>query len=471
MKEAPGAADVETGRRALSKVAWRLVPFLALLYVFNIIDRSNVGFARLKMTADLSLTDAVVDLGYGLFYVGYLLFEVPSNLLLRRLGARTWIARIMVTWGLVSMLTAFVTGPTSYYGARILLGVAEAGFFPGIIYYLTAWFPAARRARVVAAFMMAIPISSILGNPVSGWIMDAWDGTRGFAGWQWLFILEGIPAILLGLSVLWYLPDGPRDAAWLAADERDWLEGELAREEGARRVVGGHEKLGALADWRVWLLIALYFSVAVGTNATGAYLPKLVRDSFEPMLAASDGVVPAFVGYLPRGLRGLVEPWFTAKGVYWKVGLLTTLPSIASIVAMAVASRISDRVRVRAPVVAASLVAAAAGWLLAWQGADPWSRLAGLCLAQAGMMAVLPVFWALPPLFLGGVAAAAGIALINSVANIGGIVAPSIVGGFGIGSMAAFMLEGAVAAWVAWLLLEKPVHRSTTRATGAGSDG
>lgn len=461
----------EIGRRALAKVAWRLVPFLALLYVFNIIDRSNVGFARLRMTADLSLSNAVIDLGYGLFYVGYLLFEVPSNLLLRRLGARTWIARIMVTWGLVSMLTAFVTGPGSYYGARILLGVAEAGFFPGIIYYLTAWFPAAKRARVVAAFMMAIPISNIIGNPVSGWIMDAWNGTQGLAGWQWLFVLEGIPAILLGLSVLWYLPDGPRDAAWLDDAERDWLEGELAREEGTRRAVGGHDKLSALADWRVWLLIALYFSVAVGTNATGAYLPKLVKDSFEPMLAEFDGIVPAWVGWLPRGVRGLVEPWFAQKGIYWKVGLLTTLPSVASIVAMIVASRISDRLRVRAPVVALALVAAAAGWLLAWRGGDPWARLAGLCLAQAGMMAVLPVFWALPPLFLGGVAAAAGIALINSVANIGGIVAPSIVGGMGIGSMAAFMLEGAVAAWIAWLLLERPTLRAATHEGGTSRDG
>jgi MFS family permease len=438
MSVSTDGGDEAVGTRALSKVAWRLVPFLALLYVFNIIDRSNVGFARLRMTADLSLSNAVIDLGYGLFYVGYLLFEVPSNLLLRRLGARTWIARIMVTWGLVSMLTAFVTGPASYYGARILLGVAEAGFFPGIIYYLTAWFPAAKRARVVAAFMMAIPIANILGNPVSGWIMDAWNGTQGLAGWQWLFVLEGIPAILLGLSVLWYLPDGPRDAPWLSDEERGWLEGELAAEAGARRSVGGHEKLGALADWRVWLLIALYFSVAVGTNATGSYLPKLVKDSFEPMLAG-------------------------AAGTYWKVGVLTTLPSLASIVAMIVASRVSDRSRVRAPVVAVALLAAAAGWALAWRGEDPWTRLAGLCVAQAGMMAVLPVFWALPPLFLGGVAAAAGIALINSVANIGGIVAPSIVGRFGIGSMAAFMLEGAAAAWIAWLLLERPTLHPATR--------
>ena len=423
------------GRRTLAKVAWRLVPFLALLYVFNIIDRSNVGFARLKMTEDLSLSNAVIDLGYGLFYVGYLLFEVPSNLLLRRFGARTWIARIMVTWGFVSMLTAFVTGPGSYYGARILLGVAEAGFFPGIIYYLTAWVPAAKRARVVAGFMLAIPISNILGNPISGAIMDGFQGTGGLAGWQWLFILEGIPAILLGFSVLWYLPDSPRDAAWLAADERDWLEREIVAEVGVRSSVGGHEKLGALADPRVWVLIALYFSVAVGTNVTGSYLPKLVKDSFEPLLATSDGT-------------------------FWKVGLLTTLPSILSVVAMVVVSRISDRSRSRSTLIAGSLTAAAVGWYFAWQGGDPWTKLAGLCVAQAGMMAVLPVFWALPPLFLGGVAAAAGIALINSVANIGGIIAPSMVGSFGIGPLVAIMLWGVAMALVAWRTLEWPTLRA-----------
>ena len=416
------------------------------------------------MSEDLSLSNAVIDLGYGLFYVGYLLFEVPSNLLLRRFGARAWIARIMVTWGLVSMLTAFVTGQWSYYGARILLGVAEAGFFPGIIYYLTAWFPAAQRARVVAGFMLAIPLSGILGNPVSGAIMDGFQGTGGLSGWQWLFILEGVPAILLGVSVLWFLPDGPRDARWLAAEERAWLEGQLATEDTTRQAIGGHEKLGALADTRVLILIALYFSVAYGTNATGAYLPKLVKDSFEPILAASDGVVPEFVAALPGSLRRLLEPLFAGKGVYWKVGLLTTLPHILSVIAMVVVSRISDRSRSRATIVAGALTAAAVGWYFAWQGGDPWTKLAGLCVAQAGMMAVLPVFWALPPLFLGGVAAAAGIALINSVANIGGIIAPSLVGAFGVGPLVAVMLWGVVTALVAWRALEWPAIKARMHA-------
>ncbi|MCX7430242.1 MAG: MFS transporter, partial [Planctomycetia bacterium] len=270
----------DVASRTMRKVIWRLVPFLALLYGFNIIDRANVGFARLGMTSELGLTDAVIDWGYGLFFVGYLIFEVPSNLLLRRLGARVWISRIMISWGLVSMLTAAVAGVSSYYWARVLLGVAEAGFFPGIIYYLTAWFPAALRARVVAWFMLAIPLANILGNPISGAIMDSMkDSMKGvgcLSGWQWLFVLEGIPSVLLGILVFWLLPDRPRQASWLDDDEKDWLESEIAGEDGQRREAGGSEKLTALADPRVWLLIALYASVAIGTNATGAYLPKLV---------------------------------------------------------------------------------------------------------------------------------------------------------------------------------------------------
>ena len=283
--------------------------------------------------------------------------------------------------------------------------------------------------------MLAIPISGILGNPVSGAIMDGFQGTGGLAGWQWLFVLEGIPAILLGVSVLWFLPDSPRDARWLTADERDWLEGEIAAEAGVRTSVGGHEKLGALADPRIWLLIALYFSVAVGTNVTGSYLPKLIKDSFEPLLAGSEGF-------------------------YWKVGLLSTLPSILSVIAMVIVSRVSDRTRSRATLIAGALTAAAVGWYYAWQGGDPWTKLAGLCVAQAGMMAVLPVFWALPPLFLGGVAAAAGIALINSVANIGGIIAPSVVGNFGIGPLVAVMLWGVAMALIVWRKLEWPALRA-----------
>ena len=424
----------DLGRRTMRKVIWRLVPYLALLYTFNIIDRANVGFARLGMVDSLGFSNSVIDWGYGIFYVGYLLFEVPSNMLLRRFGARRWIARIMISWGLVSTLTAWVIGPVSYFGARILLGVAEAGFFPGIIYYMTAWFPAALRARVVAWFMLAIPVATILGNVASGLILDSMQGVAGLAGWQWLFILEGIPSVLLGFSALFLLPDGPRDAGWLTTEEREWLEAERAREDGRRIEAGGSDKLSALADARVWILIGLYLTVAIGTNATGAYLPKLIKDSFQPLL---------------------VGPGGDTTGLYWKVGLLSVLPQVTAVVAMLAASRISDSIGRRAPVIMVSLGLAAAGWILAGLPVGPWGQLAGLSLAQAGMMAVLPVFWALPPLFLGGVAAAAGIALVNSVANGGGIFAPKLVGSFGVGPMAGVMVWGMLMAILVWWYIER----------------
>lgn len=413
----------DIGRRTMQKAIWRLVPFLGVLYAFNIIDRANVGFARLQMKDSLGLTDAVIDWGYGIFYVGYLVFEVPSNMFLRKVGARRWIARIMISWGLVSTLTAWVIGPTSYFAARILLGVAEAGFFPGIIYYMTAWFPATVRARVVAWFMLAIPVASILGNLASGLILDSMDGVAGLSGWQWLFILEGIPSVLLGFSVLYFLPDGPRDAAWLTAEEREWLEADRAAEDGRRLVAGGSEKLSALADARLWILIGLYITVAIGTNAMGAYLPKLIKDSFQTE--------------------------------NWKVGLLSSVPQVLSVIAMLAASRISDATGRRSPVVLVSLAIAAVGWFLASMPVGPWGQLVGLALAQAGMMAVLPVFWALPPLFLGGVAAAAGIALVNSVANGGGIFAPKIVGSFGVVPMAGVMAWGVLMALLSWWFIER----------------
>jgi len=430
--------DDPVGKSALAKVGRRIIPFLCLLYIFNIIDRANVGFARLTMTRDVGLSDAVIDWGYGMFYLGYLVFEVPSNLLLRRLGARLWISRIMVSWGLVSMFTMAVTDPWTYYGARVLLGIAEAGFFPGIIFYLTAWFPDARRARVIALFMLAIPAANVVGNPVSGAIMDGFHGVFGLAGWKWLFLLEGLPSVALGFIVLLLLPDRPRDARWLTPDEQAWLEAEVEREAGRRALAGGKNHIAALADLRVWLLIGLYFSVAVGTNATGAYLPKLVKGYFEPMLL------------------GMARTGDAAEaGLLWKVGVLSALPHLSSVAAMMLVSRVSDRLRMRSLMVALSLAVGGIGWLMAWRIADPWCALAGLCLAQAGMMAVLPVFWALPSLFLGGAAAAAGIALINSVANIGGIFAPRVIGEYGLGPMVAVMAWGVMLALASITLVER----------------
>ena len=397
----------------LRTVAWRLVPFMCLLYVLNILDRANVGFARLAMQDDLGLSQAAFDLGYGMFYVGYILFEVPSNLLMRRFGARRWIARIMITWGLASAATMLAHDLWTFYALRILLGIAEAGFFPGIILYLGDWFPDRQRAKMTAFFMLAIGLSNVLGNPVSGWIMDHFDGINGLHGWQWLFLLEGLPTSLVGIAVLVYLQDSPRDARWLTDDQRRWLVGHLAEEDSRRRQQYGPDRWQAMLQPRVWLLIAIYFTVAVGSNAGGAYFPTLIKEQYQ-----------------------------TATN--FQIGLLTALPHLCAIGAMSLVGISSDRSGERRRHLAGSALAAAAGWSLVAWGPSPVIALVGLCVAQAGMMSMLPVFWTLPGAFLSGVAAAGGIALINSVANIGGFFGASILGQFGLWSMAAILLFGSV---------------------------
>lgn len=404
-----GPSDTaDLGRRTLRKVAWRLIPFLCFLYIFNIIDRANVGFARLTMEKDLEIDAWVFDIGIGLFYFGYLLFEVPSNLILRRVGARRWIGRIMISWGLITCLTMGVSNAWNFSLVRILLGIAEAGFFPGIVLYLTFWFPARERARVVAWFMMAIALASVFGNPLSGAIMQYLHGTWDLVGWQWVFLLEGLPSVLLGLAVLYYLPDGPAEASWLTQEERDWLVAHLHAEEQERVQRHGAVHLRALLEWRVWLLICIYFTVAVGANAAGAYYPKLLRRHF-------------------------------AEADDFGLGLLSALPHLCAVIAMTLYSWNSDRTGERRLHVAFAALVAACGWALAALTTSPELFLVGLCIAQMGMMSMLPPFWALPTAFLSGAAAAGGIALINSVGNIGGALGPSIVGLFGPETVAGIL--------------------------------
>ena len=400
-------------QRTLRKVAWRLVPFICILYVFNILDRSNLGFARLRMQDDLGLTEAMFNLGYGIFYLGYIIFEVPSNLLLHRFGARKWIARIMISWGLVSCCTMFVTDQWTLYGLRILLGVAEAGFFPGIILYLSYWFPAQQRAKMTAFFMVAIGLSSVFGNPVSGAIMQYLYTVRGMHGWQWLFLLEGMPSVVLGFVTLAYLTDYPKDAAWLSAEEREWLVDRMHREEQQRQQRHNADRLGAILQWRVWLLIAIYFTVAVGANAGGAYFPKLIKAQF------------------------------TTASTF-QIGLLSALPPLCSVLGMTLFGISSDRRNERKGHLAAAALMAAIGWSLTSWAPSPVVAFAGLCIAQTGMMSMLPVFWTLPTAFLTGAAAAGGIAMINSVGNIGGFLGASILGSFGLWSMAGILLLGAM---------------------------
>lgn len=405
----------ETEHTTIRRVTWRIVPFICLLYVLNILDRANVGFARLAMQDDLGLSQAAFDLGYGMFYVGYILFEVPSNLLMRRFGARVWIARIMITWGLVSAATMFASDVWTFYALRTLLGIAEAGFFPGIILYLSDWFPDRQRAKTTAFFMLAIGLSNVLGNPVSGWIMDHFDGVNGLHGWQWLFVLEGLPTSLVGLAVLFYLQDSPRDARWLSDDQRTWLVNHLAEEDRARRQQHGPDRWQAMVQPRVWWLIAIYFTVAVGTNASGAYFPTLLKERFQ-------------------------------QASNFQIGLLTALPHLCSIALMSLVGISSDRTGERRWHLTGAAILASAGWTLVAWGPSPVVALIGLCLAQAGMMSMLPVFWTLPGSFLSGVAAAGGIALINSVANIGGVFGASILGQLGLWSMAGILLFGGLVA-------------------------
>lgn len=411
------------------KLVLRLIPFLCLLYIANSIDRSNVGFARLSMQKDLQMSDAVFDLGYGIFYFGYLAFEVPANLLLRRVGARRWIARIMISWGIVSCLTLAVKGPWSFYAVRILLGVAEAGFFPGIILYLTFWFPARERAKVTAYFMTAIPIAGLLSNPLSGLIMQLMSGRRDLLDWQWLFLLEGIPSVLLGFVVLWFLPDGPEHAHWLDPEERARIKERVQGEEEHRRKRHGADLLKAFRNPRVWLLICVYFTVAVGANAGGSYFPKLISEQFS-------------------GQNKLV------------IGLLGALPYLCAIVGMNFYSIHSDRTGERRGHVAVAALTAAAGWILSEVAkhpgvSSPWLGLLGLCIAQTGMMCMLPTFWAIPTSFLSGAAAAGGIALINSVANLGGLMGPWILGRFGLVAMALTLAAGAA---LALRIPHEPAH-------------
>lgn len=381
----------------MRKVRVRLIPFLLLLYICNLLDRNNVAFTKLAVQADLGMTGAAYGFGAGLFYFGYLVFEVPSNLIMRRTGARVWISRIVITWGLVSGATMLVTGLGSFFTVRILLGIAEAGFFPGVIYYLTFWFPTQERTRAVAGFMAANAVAGIITNPLSGVIMQYLDQVAGLHGWQWVFLLESIPSVIFGVCVLYYLTDRPDQAGWLAEDERSWLAARMSREEKYREERHGTDFRGALMDPRVWFLILLYFMVAFGANAGGLYLPELIRNRFPD----SNEV---------------------------EIGLIAAVPSVCGLIAMLVNGAWSDRTGKHRLHVAIPALLSSLGWGLAALSETPAGGLLGLCLATMGVMSMLPPFWSLPTSFLSGAAAAGGIALINSMGNVGGLLGPGTVG-------------------------------------------
>lgn len=384
----------EIEKRTMAKVMRRLVPFLILCYFAAYLDRVNVGFAALTMVSDLHLSKTAFGFGAGVFFLAYFIFEVPSNLALDRFGASRWIARIMVTWGLCSGAMAFIEGERSFYLVRILLGAAEAGFFPGIIYYLSIWFPAVYRARVISYFMAAIPLSSVIGAPVSGLILYM-DGILGLKGWQWLFIIEAVPSIVLGILCWVYLTDLPRDAEWLAPEERQWLVARLEAERKVREAHRAYDVLEALINPRVLAISLIYFGAVAVNYGLSFWLPQIVK---------------AF------GLSNAAT------------GFVTAIPFLVGTVSMIYWGRSSDRRLERKGHMAIALLAAALGMIGTALLSDPILKMLAICLAGFGLFGSLPLLWTFPTAFLSGTAAAGGIAVINSIGNLSGFFGPYVIG-------------------------------------------
>lgn len=377
----------------LAKAAWRLIPFMCLMYVASFLDRVNVGFAILTMKQDLGFSPEVFGLGAGIFFWGYFLFEIPSNLMLEKFGARLWMCRIMVTWGLISMATAFVQGPTSFYILRFLLGLAEAGLYPGMILYMTYWFPQATRARFIALFLAAVPAASVIGAPISGWLLG-FDGI--LHGWQWMLLLEGLPSLVFGIAVLWLLPDRPATAKWLSAEEKRILETRLADER--RGDTGKHTMSGfweMLTDKRIWIFIIPDFSIVIGLYGMGLWMPQMIKD---------------------LGFSNL------------ETGFLVALPYVVSMVGMVLLGLSSDRTGDRVWHVAGAAFAGALGLAGAGLSTNPLMIMISFCVAAFGIYGALAVFWTLPTAILRGMAAAGGLALLNSFSNLGGFFGPTLMG-------------------------------------------
>lgn len=381
-------------QRTIAKVTRRIVPFLMLCYFVAYLDRVNVGFAALTMNKALGISATAFGFGAGIFFFSYFLFEVPSNLALERFGARKWIARIMMSWGILSGAMALVGGETGFYVVRVLLGIAEAGFFPGIIFYLTLWFPGVYRARIVGWFMAAIPLSSVLGAPVSGWILGL-DGAGGLAGWQWLFIMEAVPAVVLSIVVWFYLTDRPADAHWLEPEERAWLDRRLSAEIAQKEDVHGLSVVQALLNPRVLALSLVYFGAVATNYGTAFWLPQIVK------------------GF---GLSNL------------QTGFVSAAPYVVGTVGMVLWGRSSDAKMERKGHAAIAFAIAAIGIAGSTMVDAPLMKMIALSFGAFGVFAVLPVFWTLPTAFLSGAAAAAGIAAINSIGNLAGFFGPFIMG-------------------------------------------
>ena len=416
------------------KVFWRIVPFLMLCYVVGYLDRVNVGFAKLQMSQDLAFSDTVFGLGAGIFFLGYFVFELPSNLLMHKLGARIWIARIMITWGILSAIFAFVKTPGQFYALRFLLGLAEAGFYPGVILYLTYWFPTHRRAKIIAVFMSAIPLSGIFGNPLSGWIMKTFAGGTGLHGWQWMFVMEAVPAILIGFATIVYLDNGIRSAKWLTEREKTLLETEIAAQPHEQQQRQGHSLKAVFADARIWWMTLIYFAFVTGQYGLTFWMPTFVK---------STGITDTFT-----------------------IGLLSAIPFVVAIVVMNLFGHSADKRRERRWHLIVPALMGAVGFIVAAAYPhDTVVSIAALSIAAGGVLTCAPLFWSLPTSFLAGSAAAAGIAIINSIGNLAGFASPYLIGylrdathstATGMYGLAGMLVVGA---GVVWLTLAKLVNR------------
>jgi len=396
MGSGPAIASISIGTKTIQKVRIRILPFVFLLFVVALLDRVNIGFAALTMNRELAITSQQFGLVFGIFFFGYFFFEIPSNLLLHKIGARVWIARILISWGVVAMLTGFVHTVHQLYIVRFLLGLAEAGYFPGMALYLTYWFPQREQARALALLIAAIPVATILGAPVSGLILDHvhW---LGVSSWRWLLILEAMPAIVGGVLTYFLLPSKPQEAGFLTADEKDWIRAELGREERQKLEQHRYSALQALASGRVWHLVLIYFGITTGNYALQSWTPQLVK-SLSTLYSNS------------------------------MIGFLVTIPNLMGLAAMIMVSRSSDRKLERRYHVAIPAIVAAAALVLLDATRSPFYSLTLLCLLAAGVYSCFGPFWVLPCEFLTGFSAAAGIALINSVGNLGGFAGPYMIG-------------------------------------------
>jgi ACS family tartrate transporter-like MFS transporter len=422
-------------QRAIRKIIRRLIPFLMLLYFVAFLDRINVGFAALTMNKDVGLTPQMFGLGAGIFFLGYFAFEVPSTVILHNVGARFWIGRVMITWGLVSVAMAFTRGPISFYVLRFLLGLAEAGFFPGIILYLSYWFPANHRSVVTAMFMAAAPVAGLIGSPVSAALMQL-HGVLGLRGWQWLFLLEGIPALVLGFITFRFLTDRPADAAWLTADERNWLSSAIQQEQTGIKGPRSHSPWRALADWKVLTLSLAYFGTSAGLYTIGFWAPLIVK-----------------------GLGFSI----------FHVGLLVAVPNLIAVIGMVLWSRNSDRTGERYWHAALACLIGAIGMAVAaGAGSSAFLAIAGLSLTAFGVSAAKPPLWSLPTTFFAGTAAATSIGLINSLGTLGGFVGPYMIGSTngtsGNFTRGLYLVGGTlIVSAVTIIIMRLVVHRQTNQ--------